>query len=332
MADFRATGDSIVVDTIEQLRGMERHRMATVVERATPATGTAWGGQSMVATLRRVIVRAPARPASRAQYAEFAYPRPVDQDRAEQEHAALRALLAGEGIDVLTAGPDEPGLLDAIFAYDPSLMTDAGALLLRPGKALRLPEVALHERTYADLGIPIIGRIEAPGTVEGGDTLWLDERTLAVGRGYRTNDEGIAQLRAILETIGVAVMTVDLPHWHGPGECLHLMSLISPVAERTAVVYPPLMTVSFVTELHRREWTLIEVPDEEFETLGCNVLALAPGRVLVCEGSPVTRSRLEAAGCEVVAYTGDEISHNRAGGPTCLTRPLLRGERATDPA
>jgi N-dimethylarginine dimethylaminohydrolase len=203
-------------------------------------------------------------------------------------------------------------------------MTDAGAVLLRPGKALRFAEVDLAEQSYAELGIPVIGRIEAPGTVEGGDTLWLDEGTLAIGRGYRTNDEGIRQLRALLAPYGIDIVTVDLPHWRGPNECLHLMSFISPVAERLAVVYLPLMSVPFVQELQRRGWSFIEVPDEEFETHGCNVLALAPMRVLVCDGSPVTRARLEAAGCEVLVYMGDELSHNRAGGPTCLTRPILR--------
>jgi N-dimethylarginine dimethylaminohydrolase len=145
-----------------------------------------------------------------------------------------------------------------------------------------------------------------------------------VGRGYRTNDEGIRQLRAILEPHGVAVITVDLPHWRGPGECLHLMSFISPVAGQLAVVYLPLMSVPFVEELRRRGWSFIEAPEEEFDRHGCNVLALAPMRVLVCDGAPVTRGRLEAAGCDVVVYTGDEISHNRAGGPTCLTRPVHR--------
>ena len=174
--------------------------------------------------------------------------------------------------------------------------------------------------------MPILGRIEAPGTVEGGDTLWLDERTLAVGRGYRTNDAGIGQLATLLAPVGVEVMDVALPHWHGPDECLHLMSLISPVAPDLAVVYLPLLATEFVEELRRRRLRLVEVPDAEFDTLGCNVLALAPGRVLVTEGSPVTRARLEAAGCQVVAYTGAEISLNRAGGPTCLTRPLWRAD------
>jgi N-dimethylarginine dimethylaminohydrolase len=302
--------------------------MATV-EQAVVGTGQAWGGQSMVAPLRRVLVRQPAPPATADEYRDFAYPRPVDHGRTEREHAAFRALLEAAGAEVIAAGPDEAGLLDAIFAYDPSYMTDAGAVLLRPGKGLRRPEVALAERTYAALGIPVIGRIEAPGTVEGGDALWLDARTLAVGRSYRTNDEGIRQLRDILAPYDIDVLTVDLPHWRGPGECLHLMSLISPVAERLAVVYLPLMPVSFIEELRRRGWEFIEAPDEEFDTHGCNVLALAARHVLVCDGNPVTRARLEAAGCSVVAYTGDEISHNRAGGPTCLTRPILR---ATNPS
>jgi N-dimethylarginine dimethylaminohydrolase len=271
-----------------------------------------------------VLVRLPAAPSARDDHAAFGYPRPVDHDRALREHEGFRAILRDAGVDVIEEGPDHIGLLDAIFAYDPSLMTDAGAVILRPGKELRLPEAALAERSYHELGVPIVGRIAAPGTVDGGDTVWLDERTLAVGRGYRTNDEGIRQLRAILEPVDVAVHTVDLPHWRGPGECLHLMSFISPIAERMAVVYLPLMSVPFVRELNRRDWSFIEVPDEEFDRHGCNVLALAPLRVLVCEGSPITRRRLEAAGCTVFSYVGDEISHNRAGGPTCLTRPILR--------
>jgi dimethylargininase len=304
--------------------------MTTLMAESTATTGRAWGGQSMVAPLKRVLVRKPAAPAATDRFAEFGYPRAVDHHRTEREHDAFRAPPAHIGAEVIVAGPDEPGMLDAIFAYDPSLMTDAGAVLLRPGKVLRLGEVDLAERSYAGLGIPVIGRIEAPGTVEGGDTLWLDDRTLAVGRGYRTNDEGIRQLRALLAPYGIDTVTVDLPHWRGPNECLHLMSFISPVAERLAVVYLPLMSVPFVQELQRRGWSFIEVPDEEFETHGCNVLALAPMRVLVCDGSPVTRALLEAAGCNVMVYTGDELSHNRAGGPTCLSRPILRAAGATD--
>src|SRR3954469_17262974 len=312
--------------TSDQFRSGHREAtgMTSLMEELTVATGPSWGGQSMVAPLSRVLVRKPAPPATEDEFSRFGYPRAVDHDRTQTEHEAFRALLAESGADVVIAGPDEAGLLDAIFAYDPSLMTDAGAVLLRLGKELRLGEVDPAEQDYAEPRVPVIGRIEAPGTVEGGDTLWLDERTLAVGRGYRTNDEGIRQLAALLAPYGIETITVDLPHWRGPDECLHLMSFISPVADRLAVVYLPLMSVPFVQELQRREWSFIEVPDEEFETHGCNVLALAPLRVLVCDGSPVTRARLEGAGCEVLVYTGDELSHNRAGGPTCLTRPILR--------
>jgi dimethylargininase len=298
--------------------------MASVVEHDTIGSTTRWGGQSMSWPLRRVLVRQPAEASSPDEFAAFGYPQPIDHARTVAEHCGFRALLEDAGIEVIAAAPDEPGLLDAIFAYDPSLTTDAGAILLRPGKELRIPEVAAAEATYRELGIPIAGRIEAPGTVEGGDTLWLDERTLAVGRGYRTNDKGIGQLREILAPLGVTVLVVDLPHWHGPEECLHLMSFISPVAEKLAVVYLPLMAVPFVQELRRRGWQFIEVPDEEFDRHGCNVLALAPMKVLVCEGAPVTRQRMIDRGCEVLVYQGDEISHNRAGGPTCLTRPILR--------
>lgn len=283
-----------------------------------------FGGHSMSARLRRVLVRVPATPADANDWRRFGYPRPVDVEQSEREHAAFRALLEDEGVEVIVGGPDPAGQLDAMFAYDPSFMTDGGAILLRLGKPERLGETSFHERDYEALGIPILGRIEEPGTVEGGDALWLDERTLAVGRGYRTNEEGIDQLEAILAGIGVEVVRVALPHWRGPGECLHLMSLLSPVAADLAVAYPPLMETAFVEMLRDRGWRLIEVPDEEFDTLGCNVLALAPGRCLVVEGNPVTRARLKAVGCETIAYAGSEISVNRAGGPTCLTRPIWR--------
>ncbi len=286
-----------------------------------------FGGQSMVGHLKSVIVRPPVPAMTGEEWKAFGYPNPVDQTLSEQEHAAFRAILADAEAEVIEAAPGSPGLLDAIFGFDPSIVTDAGAILLRLGKPERLVETDLAEQTYAELNVPILGRIEPPGTVEGGDTLWLDERTLAVGRGYRTNDAGIAQLATILSAIGVTVIPVALPHWRGPGECLHLMSLISPVAADLAVVYLPLLETAFVEEIQRRSWRLVEVPNQEFDSLGCNVLALAPKRCLMCDGNPTTRSRLEAAGCEVGVYQGREISLNRAGGPTCLTRPLWR---ATD--
>ncbi|MEJ7762169.1 MAG: arginine deiminase family protein [Thermomicrobiales bacterium] len=311
---------------------MDRIAETSVVDAVGPVeavpTAAGFGGQSMSATLRRVMVRRPAEPTGPGDWEAFGYRHPIDGGTTATEHAAFVATLRGEGVEVIEEAGDPAGELDAIFAYDPSLMTDAGAVLLRMGKPERGDEVAMHHRTYDRLGIPIAGRIEAPGTVEGGDTLWLDDRTLAVGRGYRTNGAGIAQLGRILGEQRIEVIAVDLPHWHGPAECLHLMSLISPVAADLAVVYPSLLPVSFVELLAERGWRTVEVPEAEFESLGCNVLALAPGVCLMIEGNPGTRAGLEAAGCRVPTYAGDEISHNREGGPTCLTRPLLRSEGA----
>jgi dimethylargininase len=291
---------------------------------AQTAAALPWGGHSMVAPLRRVLVYAPAEPSRAVSWRAFGYLRPIDHGRAVEEHAAFRHMLSGAGVEVVTHEIDDPALQDAIFPFDPAIITDAGAVLCRPGKALRLGEVALAERALRELGIPIAGRIAAPGTLEGGDCLWLDGRTLAVGRGYRTNAEGIRQLAAILAPQGVAVLAVELPHWRGPGECLHLLSLISLVAERLAVVNLPLLAVPFVEALRERDIELVCVPDEEFASQGSNVLALAPRRCLLLRENRETARRLRAAGCEVAVYTGDEISHNRAGGPTCLTRPLLR--------
>ena len=283
-----------------------------------------WGGHSMVAPLRRVLVYPPVAPSLEVSWERFGYLRAIDHRRAADEHAALCEVLAVAGAEVVRGEIDDPALQDAIFPFDPALITDAGAILGRMGKALREREVEPAERTLRGLGIPILGRIEAPGKLEGGDCLWLDGRTLAVGRGYRTNAAGIGQLAALLAPLGVAVVPVDLPHWHGPAECLHLLSLISLVDERSAVVYPPLLAAPFVELLAERGFELIPIPDEEFATQGPNVLALSPRRCLLLRENVETARRLRAAGCEVTFYTGDEISHARTGGPTCLTRPLLR--------
>jgi dimethylargininase len=285
---------------------------------------TTFGGQSMTATLRSVMVRQPAPTVGGDEWQSFGYSRPIRQGETAREHRDFVELLSANGVNVIAAGPDPVGHLDAIFSYDPSLMTDHGAILLRPGKELRRDEPGLHRATYEELGIPIIGEIEAPGTVEGGDTLWLDEQTLAVGRGYRSNGEGIRQLAAILLPLGVQVLPYDLPHWNGAGECLHLMSMISPVADHVAVVHTRMMAVALVERLHESGWTLLEIPESEFETMGCNVLALGGGRCVIANRNPETRALLEQAGLTVLEYHGDHISHNRQGGPTCLTRPILR--------
>jgi len=278
----------------------------------------------MIAPLRRVLVRKPAPPASEHDQARFGYPRAPNHDAACAEHTAFVGKLSDLGVDVIEAEAPEDGLLDAIFPYDPSFTTDGGMLLCRPGKDARLPEVELARSAARALDIPIVGEILEPGTAEGGDMCWIDANTLAVGEGYRTNVAGIDQLQIFLRPLGVDVVRVPLPYWHGPSECLHLLSLISPVDEKVAVVYLPLLPVPFVKFLEREGWSFIEIPDAEFASQGSNVLAIAPGKVLLLKDNPVTIGRLEAAGIEVRTYTGDEISHNRAGGPTCLTRPVLR--------
>lgn len=287
-------------------------------------TPRSYGGHTNVGPLRRVLVYPPVAPDARSSWEAFGYLRPFDHLRAAAEHGGFRELLAAGGAEVISGELDDPALQDGIFPYDPAIITDAGAILGWPGKPLREREIATMEATLGEIGIPIAGRITPPGTFEGGDSFWLDARTLAVGQGYRTNAEGIRQLGAILAAQGVAVLTVPLPHWHGPEECLHLLSLISPLDDRLAVVYRPLLPVPFVQELVARGWTLIDVPEAEFATQGPNVLALAPRRCLLLGDNPETARRLRDAGCDVTTYTGDEISQNRGGGPTCLTRPLLR--------
>jgi dimethylargininase len=291
---------------------------------AVPGAIAAWGGHSMVAPLRSVIVTVPTIPSDPNAWEAFGYIGPVDEEEASREHHDFRALLAAAGCEVLSAGATDPTLQDAIFTFDPSIVTDAGAILCRMGKPLRRAEVDLAEQAYDRLGVPIVGRIHAPGTVEGGDCLWLDERTLVVGRGYRTNAEGIRQLTQLLQPLGVQVVAVDLPHWNGPEECLHLLSFISMVDARLAVVHLPLMAVALVEILREREFTLLEIPEEEYPTQGTNVLATAPRQCILLRENVGTAHLLREAGCTVSLYAGDEISHNRGGGPTCLTRPLLR--------
>ena len=215
--------------------------------------------------------------------------------------------------------------ISSIYIRDSSLMATGGVVLCNMRNACRAPEPAALGAHYEAIGVPILGAITGEGLLEGGDFIWLDEATCAVPEGYRTNAEGVRQLREILGP-EVHVEVCPLPHYRGPGACLHLMSIISPLDRDLALVYSPLMAVPFRSWLLDRGTRLVEVPDEEFDrTMGCNVLALAPRKCLAIEGNPVTRARLEAAGCEVVTYKGEEISLKGGGGPTCLTRPLVRG-------
>jgi dimethylargininase len=275
----------------------------------------------MTARLRRVLVRPPAEGAWAA-WKAYGWRAEPDQGLMAEEHAAFRKLLAEAGAEVVVAATPQGLDPDAIYVYDPALVSNEGGLLLRPGKEGRRGEVEILGADLVEAGVPVAARLEAPAMAEGGDTLWLDERTLLVGRGYRTNDEGIRQLTQALP--GVEVIAYDLPHLRGAGEVLHLLSLLSPLDEDLAVAYPPLMPVRLVELLRDRGIELVEVPDEEFETMGPNVLALAPRVALALEGNDETRRRMERAGVDVRVYRGDEISRKGDGGPTCLTRPLLR--------
>jgi N-dimethylarginine dimethylaminohydrolase len=281
-----------------------------------------FGCQSMTGRLRRVLVRPPA-PGSWAAWKSYGWREEPDPAGLEEEHEAFRALLDEAGAEVIVAATPHGLDPDAIYAYDPALVTEDGAVMLRPGKEGRRGEVDAMAADFVEAGVPIAARLEAPATAEGGDTLWLDETTVLVGRGYRTNDEGIAQLARALP--GVEVMAFDLPHLRGASEVMHLMSLLSPLDADLAVAYPPLMPVRLMELLAEREIEVVDVPDEEFETMGPNVLALAPRVALALEGNDETRRRMEAAGVDVRVYRGDEISRKGDGGPTCLTRPLLRG-------
>jgi N-dimethylarginine dimethylaminohydrolase len=269
-----------------------------------------WGGHSNVWPLRRVLVNPPVPPAPEADWREFGYLRRMNHLQAVEEHAAFRRILRDAGVEILTGEIDNPMLQDAIFPFDPVFTTDAGAVLTSMGKPLREDEVRLAEYTMTELNIPIAGRIEPPGLLEGGDCLWVDERTLAIGRGYRTNDEGISQMAAIMARQGVEVVRVGLPHWHGPAECLHLLSLISMLDDDLAVVHLPLLDVGFIDLLRERGIKLIEISENEFVTQATNVLVTSPRKCVMLRENPVTGALLEAAGCDVTFYTGGEISHN----------------------
>jgi len=245
-------------------------------------------------------------------------------NEAVAEYAAFEQLFSQRGIDLFYLLQDSAVNMDSIYCRDAAIATDGGMIICNMGKHARIKEPAAERRAFEAAGIQVLGEITAPGTVEGGDLAWLDERTLAVGHTYRTNAEGIWQLKAFVEPLGVEVITVDLPHYKGPSDVFHLMSILSPVDKDLAVVYSPLMPISFRQLLLQRGFTLVEVPDSEFDSMGCNVLALAPRECIMVDGNPITKAALEEAGCNVAVYKGNEISVKGGGGPTCLTRPLKR--------
>ncbi len=219
---------------------------------------------------------------------------------------------------------DDTVTIDSIYCRDASIATNFGMILCNMGKSVRINEPKSQKQIFIENNIPILGEIKAPGTLEGGDVAWLDEKTLAVGFTYRTNEDGIRQLEELLEPKGIEIIVAELPHYKGQNDVFHLMSILSPVDKDLAVIYSPLMPIKFRNTLIERGFKFIEVPDEEFESMGCNVLAIAPRQCIMVAGNPQTKAMLEKAGCKVNTYKGTEISVKGGGGPTCLTRPLLR--------
>ena len=285
-------------------------------------TGRRFGARSSTAALCDVLVKPPGPAFGRAfDNPAHGFLRPVDLERARREHDGLVAALDGLGVRVHVLDHERADDPDLVYVFDPLLVTDAGAIPLRPGKPNRVDEPAILERWLNDAGVPTVGRIEAPGTVEAGDTVWLRDGLLVIGRTLRTNDAGARQLASI---VGGDVRIVDVPYWKGPAELVHLMSVISPVADGLAVVFLPLLPAGLYEWLVELGIRMIEVPEAEYPMLGCNVLAVRPGVVIVADGNPVTRQGMERAGVEVHAIPLGEVGENGSGGATCLTRPILR--------
>ena len=291
---------------------------------------TLLNGHSMVGPLQRVLVCSPRTagwnlPERAARWRNLGFLHAPDFEKAQAQHETLCRELKRAGAELFDLLPSPDLTLDAVYTHDASLATDFGLILMRPGKANRVVEGEIHGEFCGQLGLPVLAKILPPGTAEAGDIVWLDARTLLIGRGYRTNAAGIAQMRGLLAPKGVEVLSAPLPHGTGPEACLHLMSLISLLDEKTAIVDLPSLAVETVELLRARGFKLIEIDYAERDTLACNVLALGENRLLAIAENRRTNDRLSAAGFDVRTFSGDELCINGGGGPTCLTRPFLRG-------
>ena len=247
-----------------------------------------------------------------------------DYNSSKMEFSDFEATLKRHNIKIDYLPQNESLSIDSLYCRDASIATDFGMIICNMGKLGRIHEPYSHEQFYKNKNIKVLGKINSPGTVEGGDVAWLDRKTLAVGHTYRTNTEGINQLKELLNPHGISIIVAELPHYKGEQDVFHLMSIFSPVDNNLAVVYSPLMPIKFRNELKKRGFEFIEVPDDEFDSMGCNVLALSPRNCLIMEGNMTTQRRLEKAGCVVETYKGNNMSLKGGGGPTCLTRPVLR--------
>jgi N-dimethylarginine dimethylaminohydrolase len=284
----------------------------------------------MVSPLRRVIVKRPEeafrnREQIEKEWKSLAYARPPDLARASHDHERFVSLMKQAGAEVLYLPADDRTSLDSLYSHDPVLVTDRGAVIFQTGKFARRGEGPAFADAFRGWDVPILGFIEGSATAEAGDMVWLDHDTLLVGRGFRTNAAGVERISELLLPLRVKVIPVELPYWKGPDDVLHLMSFISLLDDDLAVIYRRILPVPLFELLSARGVQLVDVPEQEYDTLGCNVLAVSPRSVIMVSGNPITRSRLESAGCKVSEFDGSEICLPGAGGPTCLTRPLLRG-------
>lgn len=288
-----------------------------------------FGCQSEVGAIKRLLLKHPAEAFISdenidTQWMDLNYLGSPDYNRAVSEYEKFMELLERQVPEIHYLPQQEKTGLDSIYVHDPVIMTSKGAVLCNMGKEQRRGEPAALEEFFAGLDIPILGKITDPGRLEGGDVVLFDKNTMAVSEGYRTNQEGIRQLKDLTRGFIPDFQIVPLPHWQGPDDVLHLMSIISPIDHDLAVVYSRLMAIPFLKWLIRRGIKLIDVSDTEFETMGCNVLAVSPRKCIMLKGNPRTRHLLEEEGVEVWEFEGEEISRKGAGGPTCLTRPLWR--------
>ncbi len=287
------------------------------------------GCQSMVDEIKYVLVKHPqashqTQAAIDEQWRKLFYLGPQNYETVVREFTGFVNLLEQFNLEIGYLPTDTATGLDSIYAHDPLVVSNKGAILCNMGKAARQTEPDAMARYLQQVGVPLLGRITGSGRLEGGDVCWLDERTVAVGEGYRTNAEGIRQLRTLLGDAVDEVIPVPLPHWTGPDDCLHLLSFISPVDHDLAVVYSRMMPVPFRQLLLARGMQLVEVPDEEYDSMACNVLAVAPRQCIMLSGNPITQQRLAAAGATVLTFDGKDLCLKGGGGPTCLTRPILR--------
>ncbi|HUB03259.1 MAG TPA: arginine deiminase family protein [Terriglobales bacterium] len=294
--------------------------------------------QSMVGDLKQVLVCSPQgagwdRAEKAAAWLQLGFHQAPNFRVAQSQHEELCRLLEDAGAEVvflphkpvpIADAPADSVTLDAVYTHDASFPTDFGLILMNPGKATRVPEGQEQAARCGSIGIGVLGAITAPGTSEAGDIVWLDRRTLVVGNGYRTNRAGIEQLRALVAPKAIEVLSAPLPYGPGPSACLHLMSLMSLLDEHTILVDLPWLAVETVELLRRRGFDLLEIDYSERDTLACNVLSLGSKRLIALEENAKTNRRLRDAGFDVRTFTGSELCINGSGGPTCLTRPLLR--------